>query len=92
MRIKTIIDWLEKLPKPLLTFVGFLLVLAIGSLDSLTSYDVSVSFLYLVPIVLVAWFEGGVSAALLSIFSAITWAVSDLAPSGLMQFVHLVQQ
>jgi diguanylate cyclase (GGDEF)-like protein len=79
MRIKTIIDSLEKLPKPFLTFVGFLLVLAIGSLDSLTSYDISVSVLYLLPIALIAWFEGGVPAAIISIFSAITWAVSDLA-------------
>lgn len=79
MRIRTIIDWIEKLPKPFLTFVGFLLVLAIGSLDSLTSYDISVSVLYLLPIILIAWFEGGVAAAIISIFSAITWAVSDLA-------------
>lgn len=79
MRIKKIIDRIEKLPKPFLTLIGFLLVLAIGSLDSLTSHEISVSFLYLLPIMLIAWFEGGVPAAVISIFSAITWAVSDLA-------------
>lgn len=79
MRIKTIIDSIERLPKPFLTFVGFLLVLVIGSIDTLTSYDISVSVLYLLPIALIAWFEGGVPAAIISIFSAITWAVSDLA-------------
>jgi diguanylate cyclase (GGDEF)-like protein len=52
--------------------------LAIGSLDSITSYHVSVSALYLLPIILIAWFEGGVPAAIISIFSAITWALSDL--------------
>jgi diguanylate cyclase (GGDEF)-like protein len=51
----------------------------IGSLDFITGYDISVSILYLFPIVLIAWFEGGVPAALISIFSAITWAVADLA-------------
>lgn len=78
MRIKTIIEFPEKLPKPLLTLLGFLLVLAIGSLDSSTSYDISISVLYLLPIILIAWFEGGVSAAIISIFSAVTWALSDL--------------
>ncbi len=77
-RIKTILELPGKLPKPFLTFFGFLLVLAIGSLDSLTSYDISISLLYLLPIILIAWFEGGVSATIISIFSAITWAISDL--------------
>jgi diguanylate cyclase (GGDEF)-like protein len=79
MRIKTILDSPGKLPKPFLTFAGFLLVLAISSLDSITSYDISVSALYLLPIILIAWFEGGAPVAIISIFSAITWAVSDLA-------------
>lgn len=78
MRIKRINEFLEKLPKPYLTYFGFLLVLAIGGLDTITSYDFSVTSLYLLPIILIAWYEGGLPAALLSIFSAITWAVSDL--------------
>ncbi len=78
MRIQTILELPGKLPKPFLTFVGFLIVLAIGSLDSITSYHISVSALYLLPIILIAWFEGGVPAAIISIFSAITWALSDL--------------
>jgi diguanylate cyclase (GGDEF)-like protein len=78
MRIKTILEFPEKLPKPFLTFIGFLLVLAIGSLDSITSYGISVSALYLLPIIIIAWFEGGMPAAMISIFSAVTWAMSDL--------------
>jgi len=78
MRIKKIHEFLEKLPKPFLTLFGFLLVLAIGGLDTITSPDLSVTFLYLFPIMLVAWYEGGLPVALISIFSAVTWAVSDL--------------
>jgi len=78
MRIKTIIEFPGKLPKPFLTLFGFLLVLAIGVLDTLSSYDISISVLYLLPIILIAWYEGGFSAALTSIYSAITWATSDL--------------
>jgi diguanylate cyclase (GGDEF)-like protein len=80
MRIKTILEYPGKLPKPFLTFLGFLLVLAIGGLESITSsYEISISVLYLLPIILIAWFEGGVPAFIISIFSAITWAMSDLA-------------
>jgi len=78
MRIQTILESPGKLPKPLLTLIGFLVVLTIGSLDSITSYDISISALYLLPIIMIAWFEGGVPAALLSIFSAVIWALSDL--------------
>ena len=69
---------LEKLPKTFLTFFAFLLVLVIGWLDFTTGYDVVV-VLYLFPVILAAWFEGGVPAALISIFSVVTWAVADLA-------------
>jgi len=79
MRMKTILEFPGRLPKPFLTFAGFLLVLAIGSLDSITSYDISVSALYLLPIILIAWYEGGVAAFIISIFSAVVWALSDLA-------------
>ncbi len=78
MRIKKINEFLERLPKPFLTLFGFLLILAIGGLDTITSNDFSVIFLYLFPIILIAWYEGGLPAALISIFSAVTWAVSDL--------------
>ncbi len=78
MRIETILEFPGNLPKPFLTFVGFLLVLAIGGLDSITSYNISVSALYLLPIIL-AWYEGGMPAVIISIFSATTWALSDLA-------------
>ncbi len=79
MQTKTILELLEKLSKPHVIFFAFLLVLAIGGLDFISGYDVSVPLLYLIPIILVAWFEGGVPATIISIFSAITWAVADLA-------------
>jgi hypothetical protein len=79
MRTKTIIKFFEKLPKPVLTFIAFFLVLAIGALDYITGYDLSLSVFYLFPVILIAWFEGGVPATLISIFSAVNWAFADLA-------------
>lgn len=78
MGLKTILEFPEKLPKHFLPFIGFSLVLAIGILDSLTSYDISVSLLYLFPIILIAWYEGGVLVTIISIFSVIIWAIADM--------------
>ncbi len=80
MLIETVRELPGKLPKPLLTIFAFLLVLIIGSLDVTTGYNnVSVAFLYLFPIILITWFEGGIPAAIISIFSAITWSIADAA-------------
>jgi diguanylate cyclase (GGDEF)-like protein len=78
MRLKTILEFPEKLPRPVLPFIGFFLVLTIGVLDSFTSYDISFSLLYLFPIILIAWYEGGVLVAIISTFSVINLAISDL--------------
>ncbi len=80
MRIKTVLEFPAKLPKPLLTISAFVLVLTIGSIDITTGYNnISVAFLYLFPIILITWFEGGPAAAVISIFSAITWSIADAA-------------
>ncbi len=78
MRLKTILEFPEKLPRPVLPFIGFFLVLTIGVLDSFTSYDISFSLLYLFPIILIAWYEGGTLVAIISLFSVINLAISDL--------------
>jgi diguanylate cyclase (GGDEF)-like protein len=72
-------DYYAKRFKPFVPFLGFFLVLAIGSLDSFANYDVSVAVLYLLPVLLIAWFEGVAPAVLIAIFSSVTWAISDLA-------------
>ncbi len=80
MRITTILEFPGKLPKPLLTIFAFLLVLTIGSLDLTAGYNkVSIAFLYLFPIILITWYEGGIPAVIISIFSAITWSIADTA-------------
>ncbi len=80
MRIQTVLELPGKLPKPILTILAFLLVLTIGSIDLTAGYNnVSIALLYLLPILLITWFEGCIPAALISVFSAITWSVADLA-------------
>jgi diguanylate cyclase (GGDEF)-like protein len=82
MRINTILRSLESLCKrarPCQPVLGVLLVLAIGMLDIVTGREIAVSVLYVLPVMLIAWFEGGASAALISILSAITWLLTGEA-------------
>ncbi len=79
MRPRTILGTPGKLSKPILTLVGFLLTFLIGLLDYITGYDFSVSALYLFPVMLLAWYAGAVPAILISIISAVVWALADLA-------------
>jgi diguanylate cyclase (GGDEF)-like protein len=80
MRIETVLELPGRLPKPILTILAFLLVLTIGSIDLSAGYNnVSIALLYLFPIILITWFEGGIPAAIIAIFSAITWSIADAA-------------
>lgn len=77
-RLHTAVDWLSKLPKPRLHALAGLLVLAIGLLDMLTGYESDAPILYLLPILLLAWFSSGVSVAFISAFCTITWFSHDV--------------
>ncbi len=90
MQIKKIHEFLEEFPKPFLSFFAFLLVLVIGGLDTIVSQDFSIIILYIFPIMLIAWYEGGIPAALLSFFSAVIWAVSDLTSGHLYSNMSVI--
>jgi diguanylate cyclase (GGDEF)-like protein len=68
-----------KIPKSILMILGFSLVLLIGAIDYGSGYEISVSFLYLLPILLFALGGTPTSAILISIFSAVTLFWADLA-------------
>jgi diguanylate cyclase (GGDEF)-like protein len=70
---------LGRIPKSLLIFLSVSLVMLISIIDYVTGFQVSVSFLYLFPIMLIALVGTPVSATLISIFSAITLFWADLA-------------
>ncbi|HYA85574.1 MAG TPA: GGDEF domain-containing protein [Nitrospirota bacterium] len=68
-----------KIPKPLLTIIGVSLVIIIGVIDYSFGYEISVAFLYLLPVLLFALGGTPKSAVLISIFSAVTMFWADLA-------------
>jgi diguanylate cyclase (GGDEF)-like protein len=83
MKINVIIEFLGKMPNSVVTLLGALLALVIGYLDWITGAEISLSFFYVLPVMLIAWFEGGRAAAAISFFCTVIWLAADLM-SGLV--------
>ena len=74
----SITEILGKQSKPLLTALGFVLVLLIGVIDYLTDPLFSSLMLYLVPIILATRFVGRSAGILIAVSSALTWVLADM--------------
>lgn len=57
---------------------GLALVAVIGAIDIITGPEISISFLYLIPIALMSWYAEKPAGYTMSVASAITWFVIDL--------------
>jgi diguanylate cyclase (GGDEF)-like protein len=83
-----LIDALDRLPTELVMALAVLLVLGIGVIDYLTGKEIAFAIFYLLPITLAGWSKGRLAGIIISILSAITWLVADLAAGG--TYSHLV--
>ncbi len=70
-----------KQSKPLLTALGFVLVLLIGIIDYLTGPLFSSLTFYLVPIIFATRFVSRSVGVLISVASALTWVLADIISS-----------
>lgn len=77
-QIDKMLIFFDKLPGPVLTGLNVLSVLLIGLLDYITGSEISVSLIYLLPIMLLAWLKGSGPAAVMSIFSALVLLFADI--------------
>lgn len=71
--MKNVFAW----SKPCLFTLGFILVLLLGVIDTLTGEELSFSVFYMLPIYIVTWYIGRWQGITISIFSALTWLVAD---------------
>jgi diguanylate cyclase (GGDEF)-like protein len=71
--------YLAKLPESILLSIGCVLVLLVGILNHLAGPEHSSPGLYLLPILLVTWLTERWIGFILSILSALTWLIVDLA-------------
>ena len=77
-KMKVLLNYLEKIPKAVILAISLLLVMLLGVIDHLTGYDISFSIFYLLPVVLVSWFDKKSHAVIISILSAEVWLMADI--------------
>ena len=68
---------LHKMPREILILIVCTLAVIIGIVDYITSFDISISFFYLAPILLAAWYIDRTTGVVLSITSAIIWFITS---------------
>ncbi len=71
--VKDLTEW----RKPSALAVGFGLILAIGLIDYLSGYELSLSVLYVVPVALLAWTAGRWMGLIGSLTAAVVWVGVD---------------
>jgi hypothetical protein len=49
-----------------------------GVLDAFSSCEICAAFFYLLPVILIAWFVGGISVAFISGLCGVTWFATDV--------------
>ncbi|MCL4490862.1 MAG: HAMP domain-containing histidine kinase [Nitrospirae bacterium] len=74
----SITEIFAKQSKPLLTALGFVLVILIGGINYLTGPLFSSLVFYLVPVIFVTWFVGRSAGILISVASALMWVFVDM--------------
>jgi diguanylate cyclase (GGDEF)-like protein len=77
-KMRVLLNYMEKIPKTVILLISILLVMLLGVIDHLTGYDISFSIFYLLPVVLVSWFDKKSHAVIISILSAAVWLWADI--------------
>ncbi len=67
------IGYFSNKSKILLYFIGFVLILIVAAVDSITGDDVSFSIFYLIPIIFIAWYRNMTAGFIFSLLCASAW-------------------
>lgn len=71
--------WNSYIHKPVLVSVtGFIFLLVLGGIDFLTGRQVSLSYLYLIPVMVITWACGLAWGVLAAVLSVLLWQLADL--------------
>jgi diguanylate cyclase (GGDEF)-like protein len=69
----------DRLSRPLLTALAFVLVVVLGWIDYITGLEYSVSLFYLIPVFISAWYVGKGVAVAVAFAGAASWLIAELA-------------
>jgi light-regulated signal transduction histidine kinase (bacteriophytochrome) len=73
-----VLEYLNKLPKTLITVSGLVFTVALGIIDYLTGPDISFLIVYLLPVSFVTWFVGIRAGIFIFIVGAAEWVYEDV--------------
>ncbi len=74
-----LINFLKERPKSFYFLLGFLLLILIGTVDSLTGPEIALSVFYLIPIFITAFYIGLRAGLLISVACVISYLLADRA-------------
>jgi hypothetical protein len=69
---------LGRWPKSAIAALAVMLVAALGIADHITGPEISISILYLAPVLLASWYVGRRAGVGLAVLSALTWLIADI--------------
>lgn len=72
------IEWLNQKEGKFWMPLTIIIIIPLGLIDYLTGPDYSLSLLYLIPVLLAAWFIGKWAGVTISVLSAIAWLIAEL--------------
>jgi len=75
--LKKFLHFLGSVDNRILLITSIILVLILGVADYWTGFEFSFSLFYLFPVAIAAWFVNRKSGTFISLFSALTWYVSN---------------
>ncbi len=77
--MKTLLEYLDRIPKTLISVIGVAMVILLGVIDHQIGYEISFSIFYMLPVFFVSWFGTGNQGTVIAFFSAATWLLADLS-------------
>ena len=77
--MKTVLKYIDTIPKGITSAVSFILVVILGFTDHISGYEISFSIFYLLPVLTATWFVSRRYGVVIACVSAITWYLADIA-------------
>jgi len=72
-------NYFVKRDRPIALYAGLLLVALVGYLDYVTGFEISLSFLYLIPVALATWYVNSTAGYVVTFVSVLTFILSNWA-------------
>jgi len=76
--MKTLLEYMDRMPKILISAISFLLVIFLGIIDYFSGYEISFSIFYLLPVLTATWFGNRGYGVVISVSSAVVWYLADI--------------